>query len=107
MSKLRDPGRLEYLPKLPRDKKVPIGCIGAGFIMADCHLVAYRAAGLNPVAIASRRPERAREVAERHGIATSYDSYRELLADPRVEVVDIAVPPDLLLEVVRETVWHA
>ncbi len=75
--------------------------------MADCHLVAYRAAGLNPLAIASRRPERAREVAERHGIATSYDTYRDLLADPRVEVVDVAVPPDLLLEVMREVVRHA
>ena len=37
--------------------------IGAGFIMADCHLVAYRAAGLNPVAIASRTVSRAAEVA--------------------------------------------
>ena len=45
---------LDYLPKLPRDKNVSIGCIGAGFIMADCHLVAYRKAGFNPVAIASR-----------------------------------------------------
>ena len=31
-----------------------IGCIGSGFIMNDCHLVAYRKAGFNPVAIASR-----------------------------------------------------
>ncbi len=98
---------LNYQPRLPRHPQVGIGCIGAGFIMADCHLVAYRAAGFNPVAIASRRPERAREVAERHAIAKCYDSYRELLADPRVEVVDIAVPPDLLLEVMREVVQHA
>ena len=98
---------LDYLPRLPRNKQVGIGCIGAGFIMSDCHLVAYRAAGFNPVAIASRRPERAREVAQRHGIARSYDSYRELLTDERVEVVDIAVPPDVLLEVVGEVVRHA
>jgi hypothetical protein len=44
---------LEHLPPLPSDRSVGIGCIGAGFIMADCHLVAYRAAGLNPVAIAA------------------------------------------------------
>ena len=40
-------GELDYLPKLPRDKSIGIGCIGAGFIMADCHLVAYRSAGFN------------------------------------------------------------
>ena len=45
---------LNHLPKLPRNKKPGIGCIGSGFIMADCHLVAYRSAGFNPVAIASR-----------------------------------------------------
>ncbi|HEV3136795.1 MAG TPA: Gfo/Idh/MocA family oxidoreductase [Pirellulales bacterium] len=98
---------LNYLPRLPRDKQVGIGCIGAGFIMADCHLVAYRAAEFNPVAIASRRPQRAREVAQRHGIARSYDSYEDLLADERVEVVDIAVPPDALLEIIAAVVRHA
>ncbi len=98
---------LEIHPRMPRDRSVPIGCIGAGFIMADCHLVAYRDAGFNPVAIASRRPPRAREVAARHGIAKCYDSHRELLADPAVEVVDVAVPPDVLLEIVTEVVKHA
>jgi predicted dehydrogenase len=98
---------LDYHPRLPRDRTPGIGCIGAGFIMADCHLVAYRAAGFNPVAITSRRPERAREVAGRHAIAKVYDTYAELLADPRVEVVDIAVPPDVLIDVVREVVRHA
>lgn len=97
---------LDYQPRLPRNRSVGIGCIGSGFIMADCHLVAYRKAGFNPVAIASRTPAHAREVAERHGIAKVYESYRELLDDPRVEVVDIAVPPDIQLEVVREIVAH-
>ena len=48
---------LDYLPRLPRNKDAPIGCIGSGFIMADCHLVAYRQAGFNPVAVASRSPD--------------------------------------------------
>lgn len=97
---------LDYLPTMPREKRPGIGCIGAGFIMDECHLVAYRAAGFRPVAIASRRPERSREVAERHDIARSYGTYSELLADPQVEVVDVAVPPDVLLEVIREVVAH-
>ena len=33
---------------LPRRKDWRIGCVGAGFIMRDCHLVAYRNAGFNP-----------------------------------------------------------
>jgi hypothetical protein len=97
---------LNYLPKLPRNKRTPIGCIGAGFIMADCHLVAYRQAGFHPVAIASRNPQHARDVAERHGIANVYDTYQELLADPQIEVVDIAVPPDVQIDVIREAVKH-
>jgi predicted dehydrogenase len=94
-------------PRMPRERAVGIGCIGAGFIMADCHLVAYRDAGFTPVAIASKRPERAREVATRHGIRKTYDTYAELLADPAVEVVDVAVPPDVLAEVIREVARHA
>ena len=62
----------DHLPPLPRNRSVGIGCIGAGFIMADCHLVAYRAHGLNPVAIAARRLEAAQAVATRHGIASAY-----------------------------------
>ena len=40
---------LDYLPELPKNKQVGIGCVGAGFIMADCHLVAYGNAGFNPL----------------------------------------------------------
>ncbi|HVC92942.1 MAG TPA: Gfo/Idh/MocA family oxidoreductase [Pirellulales bacterium] len=97
---------LDFLPKLPKQKKVGIGCIGAGFIMADCHLMAYRQAGFQPLAITSRTRDRARDVAQRHGIPKVYETYQELLADPRIEVIDIAVPPDVQLAVVREAVKH-
>ncbi len=102
-----DEPHLDIEPRLPQRRDVGIGCIGAGFIMDDCHLVAYRQAGFNPVAIASRRPERAREVAARHGISAVYDTYAELLSDPKVEVVDVAVPPDVLATVVDEVAKHA
>lgn len=98
--------RLHYLPRLPQDKSAGIGCIGAGFIMADCHLVAYRQAGFNPVAIAARHKERAQAVAQRHAIPKAYADYRQLLADPQVAVVDIAVPPDVQLSIIRDIVQH-
>ena len=83
-----------HLPRLPRRRDFRIGCLGAGFIMRDCHLVAYRQAGFTPVAIASRRPETARAVALERGIERVHDTYEALLADPNVEILDIAVPPD-------------
>lgn len=99
--------KLDYLPRLPQNLDVGIGCIGSGFIMADCHLVAYRQAGFNPVAIASRTPANSQAVADRHSIAKVYNTYQELLQDPAVAIVDIAVPPNLQIEVVREAVKHA
>src|SRR6266436_7043392 len=73
--------RLNYLPRLPRRSDWRIGCVGAGFIMRDCHLVAYRQAGFNPVAIASRDPAHARAVADLHGIPRTHSTVAELLAD--------------------------
>jgi predicted dehydrogenase len=97
---------LDYLPRLPRRKDFRIGCVGAGFIMRDCHLVAYRQAGFNPVAIASRTSDNARAVAARHGIPRCYDTWQELLADPDIEVLDVAVPPDVQPAVLREAARH-
>ena len=96
---------LDYLPRLPKRRDFRIGCIGSGFIMADCHLVAYKSAGFHPVAIASRTPAHAASVGERHGLKV-YDTYQDLLADKTIEVVDIAVPPDAQLAVIQEVVKH-
>src|SRR5262249_29566939 len=97
---------LDYLPRLPRRKDFRIGCLGAGFIMRACHLVAYRQAGFNPVAIASRDPARARSVAAAHGIPRCHASPAELLADKEIEVLDLAVPPDVQPGIIREAVRH-
>ena len=51
---------LNIHPALPRKRAFRIGTIGSGFIVNDCHLVAYRKAGFNPVAIASRTLARVR-----------------------------------------------
>jgi predicted dehydrogenase len=92
---------LEYLPRLPRERGRGIGCVGAGFIMSDCHLPAYRAASFRPVAIHSRTRTRAEETARRHAIPRVHDRLEALIDDPEVEVVDIAVPPNEQLGVVR------
>ncbi len=97
---------LNYLPRLPKRKDFRIGCLGAGFIMRDCHLVAYRQAGFNPVAIASRDPATARAVAKQHDIPRVHLTYAAVLADPDVEVLDVAVPPDAQPDLIRQAVRH-
>ncbi len=72
--------------------------------MADCHLVSYRNAGFNPIAIASRTPEHAEACAQRHGIPKVYRTWREMLQDDSLEILDIAYPPDQQLEIVQEAV---
>jgi len=78
-----------------------IGCIGAGAIMADQHLEAYRIAGFDVVAIASRTPEKAAAVAERYGIPTVHRTPFELIEDPSIDIIDIAYPPDQQPALVR------
>lgn len=70
-----------------------IGIVGAGAIVDGAHLPAYRGAGLPVLGIFDTDSARAHAVAERHGVR-EYTSLDDLLADPRVEVVDIAVIPD-------------
>src|SRR5437764_15317728 len=93
---------LDYRPRLPRRKDWAIGCLGAGFIMRDCHLVAYKNAGFNAVAIASRDLATAGETAGCRSVQRVHKTYAELLADPMIEVVDIAVPPDVQPGLIRE-----
>ncbi|MHA7179899.1 Gfo/Idh/MocA family protein [Arthrobacter sp. MDB2-24] len=78
-----------------------IGCIGAGMIMADVHLEAYRQAGFPVVALASRTETKAREVAERYGIATVHPTPEDLIDDESVQILDIAYPPDLQPALIR------
>ena len=86
---------------LPERKDFRIGILGSGFIVSDCHLVAYRKAGFHPVAIASRRRDHAEQTAARHAIPRVCDNYEQLLDDPSIEVLDIAVPPNAQLALIQ------
>jgi predicted dehydrogenase len=77
---------------------ISLGLIGAGRVMGQ-HVEAMAAVpDLIPVAVADSRPEAAEALAEELGVPPYLD-YRHLLADPRVEAVDIALPHDLHFEV--------
>jgi len=87
--------------QIVRVKDYRIGCIGAGMIMAECHLAAYAEAGFDVVAIASRTKTRAEEVAKRWSIPTVHDTPEALIADANVEIIDIAYPPDQQPDLIR------
>ncbi len=98
---------LNHMPPPPSRRDWQIGAIGAGFIMRDVQLVAYQKLGLHVAAIAARRPEQAREVAAARAIGRVYDSYPALLADPAIQVLDIAVPPDVQPQIITQALGHA
>ncbi|MCX5568940.1 Gfo/Idh/MocA family protein [Kaistia nematophila] len=77
-----------------RVKDLRIGAIGAGMIMAECHLAAYHEAGFPVVAIASRTKANAAKVAERWSIPTVHETPEALIEDENVEILDLAFPPD-------------
>ena len=90
--------------KKPLRSDFGIGAIGAGFIMRDVQLKAYADAGFNVAAIMSRTPEIARAAAELRGIPRVYERVEEMLQDPAIQILDIAVPPDRQLAIVRQAV---
>jgi len=87
-----NPIALDHLPVLPGRRDYGIGICGAGGIVNDAHLPAYRKAGFNVAGIFDARREAAERTAARFEIPRVFDSLEQLVADRRVDVVDIAVP---------------
>ncbi|WP_287240984.1 Gfo/Idh/MocA family oxidoreductase [Mesorhizobium sp.] len=77
-----------------RTREYRIGCVGAGMIMAECHLAAYQEADFPVVSIASRTKASAEKVARRWEIPTVHDTPEQLIEDKNVEIIDLAFPPD-------------
>ena len=84
---------LDYKPKLPQRMDHGIGIIGTGGIVNYAHLPAYKKAGFKVVGVTDRNREQAERTAKEHGIGKVYASIDELLRQPEVEIVDIAVYP--------------
>ena len=95
-----------HLPELPQREDWGIGVVGAGFIVRDCHLPAYREAGFPATAITSRTEATAREVAALRGVPKVFPTLEAMLDDPAVEVVDVAVPPAEQPGVIRRILAH-
>jgi myo-inositol 2-dehydrogenase / D-chiro-inositol 1-dehydrogenase len=76
--------------------KVKVGIIGSGF-QADVHCASFRIMPeeADVAAIASPTPGHAAALAARYGVARSFLDYREMLREPDIEMVTIAVPNHL------------
>ncbi|MDO8538823.1 MAG: Gfo/Idh/MocA family oxidoreductase [Opitutaceae bacterium] len=76
-------------------KKLRVGIVGFGFI-GPHHLDAIRRLGFAEVTgIATVSEQDARRQAERYHISNHYASWRQLVADPAIDVVDVATPTNL------------
>nr|MBP8123425.1 Gfo/Idh/MocA family oxidoreductase [Caldilineaceae bacterium] len=95
---------VDWRVKLGAKTDYGIGSIGCGGIVQQAHMPAYRKAGFNIVAVYDVNGETAAKVAQEFDIPKVYTSLDAFLADPEIEVVDIAVPPWVQLGVVEQVV---
>lgn len=88
-------------------RQVGVGVVGGGW-MGHAHARGYARArhhypdlGVAPrlVAVADPAPAQRRDLVERYGFEREYDDWRDLLADPDIEVVSVTTPTFLHAEV--------
>jgi predicted dehydrogenase len=82
-------------------KKVRVGLIGSGFV-AELHMHAYRRVYGVEVDVASvvSRGDHVLDFARKFGIPQTSRDWRDLLADPTIDVIDLCTPPALHAEMV-------
>ena len=85
------------MPKNP----MSIVIVGAGGIVSDAHLPAYKKAGFKVLGIFDPLKEKAEKCAKDFDIEKIYSSEEEALSEKNV-VFDIAVPPQVLLDIVKK-----
>ena len=89
--------------QLPNNPK-PIAIIGAGGIVHDAHLPAYRKAGFDVAAIYDLDAEKSQNLANMFGIGSVCTSLDELIeiAERKGCVYDVALPPAAILSAIDQ-----
>ncbi len=83
--------------------QLPIYIIGAGGIVNDAHLPAYKIAGFNVQGIFDVDVEKAKTTAQKFSILFYFPSLTEMLAAAPANVVfDLAVPPSQLIDILKK-----
>src|SRR5215475_2097133 len=83
--------------------KVRVGLVGCGFV-AELHMYAYkRVYGVEAeVSAVAARGAHVFDFAKKHHVAKIYRNFRELIADPDLDVIDICTPPMLHASMIVE-----
>lgn len=85
------------------NRRFPIFIIGAGGIVKDAHLPAYRQAGFPVWGLCDRVPERAAALAQAHGIAHVFSNVADALAvAPAGVIFDLALPASEFANTLRQ-----
>lgn len=94
--------QIPYKPQLPETRQ-PIIIIGAGGIVKDAHLPAYKQAGFDVYGIVNRTKSRAEKLAAEFGIPNVYDSVADAVANaPENAVYDITIMPEQYVETLNQ-----
>jgi predicted dehydrogenase len=83
-----------------------IGIIGIGGVARYAHLPAYRASGLDVVALCDVDLDLCQRVALEFGVAHTFSDPQALMAHPAVKVLDIATPPSSHRELLTLAARH-
>lgn len=84
----------DYSPRFPQ-RRYRVAVLGCGRIAQEAHLPAYERHGVDVVGVWSRRASTTSGVRDRFPfIQRVYESADELLADPKVDIVDLATGPE-------------
>jgi predicted dehydrogenase len=93
---------IPYKPLLPETSQ-PIIIIGAGGIVGDAHLPAYKKAGFDVIGITNRTRPRAEKLAEQYNITKVYDTVAEAVKSaPANTVYDITIMPAQFVETLNQ-----
>jgi predicted dehydrogenase len=91
-----------HKPELPSNPR-PVVILGAGGIVNDAHLPAYKIGGFPVVGIYNRTVERARTLADRYGIPRVHASVTEAVSQaPADTVYDLALMPAQFIDTLEQ-----
>jgi predicted dehydrogenase len=95
----------DFRPAFPAGYAPGVGIVGCGGIAKDWHLPAYGKYGVDVVGVFDVDPDATSGVRERFPfVRRVFSSLDELLAEPSVDIVDIATGPDVRLDLIRQAV---
>jgi len=93
-----------FVHKLPPKIDYGIAFVGCGGIVNYGHIPSYKANGFNMIGGYDINNDAAEKTVQTHGLKKLYTSLDELLSDPSVQIVDVAVVPEEQWNVVSKVI---